>query len=119
LSVSVYSWTDKTLLARQSSEFLAAGGAFSGGITDDGAAVGFSSNRAGWKFIELKTGRLVGRFGADSVRSPDGKWVVEFPDQSWVEDDDPASRDIIAKDGATGEIRGRMRTFWRMKLTAR
>ncbi len=104
MTVTVYDWATKTLVVKRTSEFISAGGSFGGGVTPDGA-IEFSNNRVGRKIVDLKTGRLLGRFGFLSVRSPDGAWVVEFPDRDW---DESAPLDVLVKDGRTGETRGKL-----------
>jgi len=104
MTVTVYDRSNGKILAKQTSEFISAGGAFGGGITPDGA-VEFVNNRAGRKVVDLKTGRLIGRFSFASVRSPDGRWVVEFPNRTWNES---ASRDVIIKDGRDGAVIGKL-----------
>jgi hypothetical protein len=104
MTVSVYDWPTKSLVAKRTSEYLAAGGAFNGGVTVDGA-VEFVSSRGRRKIVDLKTGRLIGWFGLDSVRSPDGAWAVDFPNLSW---DESAPKEVLLKDGANGQIRGKL-----------
>ncbi len=104
MAVAVYDWPTKTLVATRTSEFIAAGGGFGGGVTVDGN-VEFVNNRVGRKVVDRQTGRLMGRFGFASVRSPDGAWTVEFPDRSWNES---ASRDVLVRDGASGRQRGQL-----------
>jgi hypothetical protein len=104
LSVSVYDWPGKTLVAKRTSEYFSAGGAFGGGVTVDGA-VEFDNDRVGVNVVDLKTGRLMGTFGLFSIRSPDGAWVIEFPDLSF---DETAPKDVLVKDGANGQTRGKL-----------
>jgi hypothetical protein len=104
MAVTVYDWPTKTLVAKRTSEWISAGGSFGGGVTTDGA-VEFDNNRVGRKIVDLKTGRLLGKFGYDSARSPDGTWVVEFPDRTWNES---LPKDVLIKDGTTGQTRGKL-----------
>ena len=104
MTVAVYDWPTKTLVAKRTSKDISAGGIDGGGVTVDGA-VELVNNRAGRKVVDLKTGRLIAWFGPDSVRSPDGAWVVEFPDLSFNES---APKEVLLKEGATGEIRGKL-----------
>jgi hypothetical protein len=39
------------------------------------------------------------------VRSPDGAWAVDFPNLSW---DESAPKEVLLKDGANGQIRGKL-----------
>jgi len=104
MTVSVYDWQTKSLVAKRASELISAGGGFGGGVTTDGQ-IEFVNGRVGSKLVDLKSGRLLGRFGPDSVRSPDGKWVVEFPDQSFNES---APKEAIIKDGTNAQPRGKL-----------
>lgn len=104
MTVTVYTWLGQTLVARQLSEFVAAGGAFGGGVTTDGHAIEFESNRVGRKVVSLKTGREMARFGPDSVRSPGGEWVVEMPNITFLPESAP--RKVLIKDGANGRLLG-------------
>jgi hypothetical protein len=106
LVVSVYAWPARTLIARQTSEYTNAGGGFGGGITVDGKAVEFISSRSGSTLVELKTGRPMASFGPDSVRSPDGRWVVELPSQSLDADSSPPQ--ILISNGADGKTHGKI-----------
>jgi hypothetical protein len=104
MTVNVYDWPTKTLVAKRTSELLAAGGAFNGGVTTDGQ-IEFVSSRGRRKLVDLKTGRLLGWFGIDSIRSLDGRWVVEFPDRSFNE---TAPKEVLLKDGTNGQTRGKL-----------
>ena len=104
LAVTVYDWPTKTLVAKRTSEWLSAGGAYTGGVTSDGQ-IEFVSTRGKRKLIDLKTGALLAWFGLDSLRSPDGKWVVDFPDRNWNES---APKDVVLKDGTNGQTRGKL-----------
>jgi hypothetical protein len=102
--VAVYDWPTRTLVAKRTSEYISAGGGFGGGVTVDGQ-IEFVNGRVGSKLIDLKTGALLGWFGTDSVRSPDGKWVVEFPDRSFNE---KAPKEVLFKDGSNAQPRGKL-----------
>jgi hypothetical protein len=104
MTVTVYNWPARTLAARRMSEYIAAGGSFGGGVTVDGL-IEFLNNRSGRKLVDLKTGRLIAVFAFSSLRSPNGAWVIEFPNRSFNES---APKDVIVKDGATAAIRGRL-----------
>jgi len=104
LAVSVYDWPTRTLVVKRTSEWLSAGGAYTGGVTSDGQ-IEFVSTRGKRKLVDLKTGSLLAWFGLDSVRSPDGKWVVDFPDRNWNES---APRDALLKDGTSAQTRGKL-----------
>lgn len=104
MTVTVYDWPTKTLVATRTSEYISAGGGFGGSVTADGF-VEFENNRVGRKVVDLKTGRLIGWFGPDTVRSPDGAWAVEFPNLSFNES---APKEVLIKDGASGEARGKL-----------
>jgi hypothetical protein len=104
MTVTVYDWPTKTLVVKRTSEYISAGGGFGGGVTTDGE-IEFENNRVGRKIVDLKTGRLLGWFGFDSVRSPDGVWVVDFPDRTWNES---APKDVLLKDGTNGQTRGKL-----------
>jgi len=79
--VTVYQWPSKKLVAEQSSGFNA-GGIDWGGVTPDGK-IEFGNNRAGSRIVDPKTGRTLVAYGPLSIRSPDGAWVVEFPNAGW------------------------------------
>jgi hypothetical protein len=102
--VTVYDWLMKRRVARQTSEYISAGGLFGGGVTVDGV-VEFVNNREGRKLVTLDTGRFIESFGYLSVRSANGAWVVEFPNRTWNES---APKDVLVKDGATAAIRGKL-----------
>jgi hypothetical protein len=104
MAVSVYDWQTKSFVAKRTSELISARGWFGGGVTTE-SQIGFENGRVGSKLVDLKSGRLLGWFGPDSVRSPDGKWVVEFPDHSFNES---APKEVLLKDGANGQARGKL-----------
>lgn len=104
MTVAVYDWPAKTLVATRTSEYIAAGGGMGGGVTEDGE-VEFENNRTGRKVVDLKTGRVMAQFGWSSVRSPNGAWEVEFPNLDW---DESASKDVLLKNGKTGLTLGKL-----------
>ena len=53
MTVTVYDRSSGKILAKQTSEFISAGGTFGGGITPDGA-IEFVNNRGGRKVVDLK-----------------------------------------------------------------
>ena len=101
--VNVYDWRTKKLVARQTSGYISAGGAFAGGVTEDGK-IEFSNNRVGSEIVDSKTGRLIARFGPNSHRSLDGVWVVEFPN-AWYDD---APAEAVIKNGGNGKVTGKL-----------
>jgi hypothetical protein len=74
--VSVYNWRTKKLVARQAAGF-SAGGFDGGGLTEDGK-IAFWNNRTGTQIVDSKTGLSLVAYGPNSIRSPDGAWVVEL-----------------------------------------
>jgi hypothetical protein len=104
MTVTVYDWKTKTLVTRRTSEYVAAGGGMSGGVTWDGA-VAFEGNRVGSTIVDLTTGRVMAQFGPSAVRSPDGAWAVQFPNLNW---DESSSKDVLVKDGKDGHIVGKL-----------
>jgi len=84
MTVTVYDWPSKTVVATRKSAFVAAGGWVGGGVTEDGE-VEFEGNRVGSTIDDLKTGRDMAKFGPSAVRSPNGQWEVEFPNWTWIE----------------------------------
>lgn len=75
--VTLYDWKTKKPVAKQMQGF-PAGGAASGGVTVDGK-IEFDYSRSGSEIVDPQTGRVLMHEGVDSVRSPDGAWVVDFP----------------------------------------
>jgi len=75
MTVTVYDRSSGKMVAKQTSEYISAGGAFGGGVTPDGQ-IEFENNRVGRKLVELKTGRLIGRFSFPSVRSANGGYRI-------------------------------------------
>jgi hypothetical protein len=74
--VSVYNWRTRKLAARQATGF-SAGGFDGGGVTVDGK-IEFTNNRSGTEIVDPRTGQSLLAYGPNSVRSPDGAWVVEL-----------------------------------------
>lgn len=74
--VSVYNWRTRKLVARQATGF-SAGGFDGGGVTVDGK-IEFTNNRTGTEIVEPRRGQSLLAYGPNSVRSPDGAWVVEL-----------------------------------------
>jgi len=74
--VSVYNWRTRKLVARQATGF-SAGGFDSGGVTVDGK-IEFTNNRTGTEIVDPRTGQSLLSYGPNSLRSPDGAWVVEL-----------------------------------------
>jgi len=74
--VNVYNWRTKKLVAQQATGF-SAGGFDGGGVTVDGK-IEFTNNRTGTEIVDPKTGQWLLSYGPNSVRSPDGAWVVEL-----------------------------------------
>lgn len=104
MAVTVYDRSTGQRVARRTSAYISAGGVFSGGVTPDGA-VEFSNNRVGRKVVDLHTGNLIGMFGFDSIRSSDGRWVVEFPS---LGRDESAPADVVVRNGRTAAVLGRL-----------
>lgn len=104
MTVTVYNWQTKTLVARRTSAYVSAGGFMDGGVTEDGE-VEFEGNRVGSTIVELKTGRVMAEFGPSAVRSPDGKRAVQFPNLNW---DESSSTDVLVKDGKDGRTIGKL-----------
>jgi len=102
LVVSVYNWRTKRLVAKQATGY-PAGGYPSGGVTVDGK-IEFSNNRVGSDVVDPKTGRALVSAGPSSLRSPDGAWVVDFPNLLFG---DPP-REIVIKNGRNGEVTGKL-----------
>jgi hypothetical protein len=102
LAVRVYDWPTKKLIAEQVSAE-PAGGFFWGGVTQDGK-IAFTSNRTGSVILDMRTGRTLGEFGANSVRSPDGAWSVEFPNLLFGD----TPKEAVIKNGINGEVVGKL-----------
>jgi hypothetical protein len=100
--VTLYDWATKLPIAKQT-EGHAAGGFDTGGVTTDGK-IEFSNNRMGGEVLDPTTGRLLVTVAPNSRRSPDGAWVVEFPNAIYA---DPP-REVIVKNGTTGELAGKL-----------
>jgi hypothetical protein len=104
LMVRVYALPTKTFVASQTSPFTNAGGILGGGVTEDGKAIEFANNRSGSSFVDLQSGRPLASFGPSFVRSPDGQWVVQLPNQTFAEDSTPQK--ILIEDGRTAKPLG-------------
>ncbi|MGB2590460.1 MAG: hypothetical protein WBG02_19425 [Candidatus Acidiferrum sp.] len=102
LVVTVYDWRTRKLVAKRS-EGYPAGGISWGGVTEDGK-IEFLNNRAGGDVVDPKTGRLLVKVGPNSHRSPDGAWVIEYPNPMFAE----AAQGLIIKNGQRGEVVGRL-----------
>ena len=100
--VTLYDWQTKKPVAKQS-EGYPAGGFSSGGVTADGK-IQFSNNRTGGDVVDPKTGRVLVTVQPHSHRSPDGAWVVEFPNTLYLD----APKEIIIKNGMSGEVVGKL-----------
>jgi len=93
--VEVFDLATKQSVARRTHGFISAGGTFTGGVTEDGRFVEFISNRADRVLVELESGRAGPSFGAQSVRSSDGRWVFDLPNFA-------EHGDMTLRDGRTG-----------------
>jgi hypothetical protein len=102
LVVSVYDWPTKTLAAKQATGY-PAGGVPSGGVTVDGK-IEFSNSRSGGDVVDPETGRSLVIAGFNSLRSPDGAWVVEFPNLSIGQ----PPWEVIIKNGSNGKVVGNL-----------
>jgi hypothetical protein len=102
LVVTLYDWQTKKFIAKQS-EGYPAGGSSSGGVTADGK-IEFSNNRSGGDVVDPKTGRVLVKVEPNSDRSPDGAWVVDFPNTLYQ--DPPA--EVVIKNGTNGEAAGKL-----------
>jgi hypothetical protein len=91
--VVLYEWRTKKLVAKQS-EVYPAGGISAGGVTAD-RNIEFWSNRSGGNVVDPKTDRVLVTITPNSHRSPNGRWVVEYPNT--VADDAP--RQVVIKNG--------------------
>ncbi len=100
--VSVYDWQTKKLVAQQATGF-SAGGFDGGGVSVDGK-IEFSNNRSGSQIVDPKTGQLLLTYGPNSVRSPDGAWVVELAGNLHGRD----RLDTTVMNGLNGKILGRL-----------
>jgi hypothetical protein len=100
--VKIYDWRTKTLVAKQTrGEF--AGGFSSGAVTEDGKIV-FSNNRSGSYIVDPTTGQTLLHLGNDAFRSPNGAWVVEFPDRFYGD----SGTDVTIRDGENGRVLGKL-----------
>jgi len=102
LVVSVYDWSTKRLVAKQATGY-PAGGFASGGVTVDGK-IQFFNNRSGGDVVDPKTGRLLLSVGPGAQRSPDGAWVVDFPNLLYGD----APRKVLIKNGMNGRLAGKL-----------
>jgi len=100
--VGVYDWETKQLIAKRGAKF-SAGGSDSGGVTEDGK-IEFSNNRTGSNIVDPKTGRDLVSYGPLSVRSPNGAWVVDFPNEGWG----PDVNEVPIKNGMNGQTVGKL-----------
>jgi hypothetical protein len=100
--VTLYEWRTKKLIAKRS-EGYPAGGIDWGGVTVDGK-IEFLNNRAGGDVVDPKTGRVLVKINPNSYRSPDGRWVVEFPNTI----SDGVPREVVINNGRTGQVVGKL-----------
>jgi hypothetical protein len=100
--VKIYDWGTKTLVAKQTrGEF--AGGFSSGAVTEDGK-IAFSNNRSGTYIVDPGTGQTLLHLGNDAFRSPNGQWVVEFPDRFYGD----SGTNVTIRDGENGRVLGNL-----------
>jgi hypothetical protein len=100
--VSLYDWQTKKLMAKQVTAY-PAGGVLWGGVTADGN-IEFVNNRVGGYVVDPKTARVLVKSEPNSHRSPDGAWVVEFPNTMYS---DPP-KEVIFENGRRGEVTGKL-----------
>jgi hypothetical protein len=100
--VSVYNWRTKKLVARQATGH-PAGGSSWGGVAEDGKIV-FSTSRTGGDIVDPKTGRVMVVLGLYSFRSPDGAWIVEFPNAEFLDSPNAA----MIENGMNGQELGKL-----------
>lgn len=100
--VALYNWRTKKLVARQSTGFPAGGFAW-GGVTQDGK-IAFCNNRSGSDIVDPTTGKLIATMKPESVRSPDGAWIVDFPYFGYADD----TTEVFIKNGMTGRVSGKL-----------
>lgn len=100
--VTVYKWQTKKMIGRYSTGF-PAGGFIWGGVTSDGQ-IEIVTNRSGGEVVNLKTGKTMAEFGVFATRSPDGAWIIEFPNQEYVD----ATKDVVIKNGMNGKQVGKL-----------
>lgn len=100
--VSVYDWHTKKLVAQQISGF-PAGGFFTGYVTQDGK-IAFIGNRGGGDVLDPATGRTLVEVPPNFSRSPDGAWVIAFPNTLYGD----TPRKVIIKNGETGKEVGKL-----------
>jgi hypothetical protein len=102
LIVTLYDWQTKKFVAKQSWGY-PAGGITSGGVTADGK-IEFWNNRTGGAVVDPKTGRVLVEIEPNSHRSPDGAWVVEFPNTIYGD----VPKEVIIKNGRSEEVVGKL-----------
>jgi hypothetical protein len=102
LVVTLYDWQTKKFITKQS-EGYPAGGSSSGGVTEDGK-IEFSNNRSGRDVVDPTTGRVLVKVQPNSNRSPDGAWVVDFPNTLYRD----APAEVVIKNGTSGEVAGKL-----------
>ena len=100
--VTLYEWRRKKPVAKQSSGH-SAGGIDWGEVTADGK-IAFGNSRMGRGIIDPKTGRALTGYGPLSVRSPDGTWIVDFPNPSYG----PETHEVPIRDGMNGQAVGKL-----------
>jgi hypothetical protein len=100
--VNVYNWRTKKLVAQQATGF-SAGGFDGGGVTVDGK-IEFTNNRTGTEIVDPKTGQWLLLYGPNSVRSPDGAWVVELAGYLHARE----RLETTVMDGFNGKILGKL-----------
>ena len=103
--MTVYDWQSKKQVAKQM-DGSPAGGGSDGGVTSDGK-IEFSYSRSGSEIVDPKTGRLLVQIGTDAFRSADGAWIVEFPFQAYVDQENWA-KEVTIKDGEDGRVLGKL-----------
>jgi hypothetical protein len=100
--VTLYDWRTRKLIAKRSEPY-PAGGISWGGVTADGK-IEFLNNRSGGDVVDPKTGRVLVKNTPNSHRSPNGKWVVEYPNTIA----DGAPKEVVIKNGRNGELVGKL-----------
>jgi hypothetical protein len=108
--VSLYDWHTKRLVAKQSSGAQGAGGIDGGGVTEDGK-IEFVNNRSGETIVDPKKGTDIVGFGPSSVRSPDGKWIIDIPYFGEVDPPDEGPIDIGIRNGTGGQVGTLLKTM--------
>ncbi len=100
--VKIYDWRTKTLVAKQTRGEFAGG--FSGGTVTEDGKIAFSNNRSGSYIVDPATGQTLLHLGNDAFRSPNGAWVVEFPDRFYED----SGTDVTIRDGKNGRVLGKL-----------